>query len=403
MLEALKTITTLVCMSYQLLGIRGENVRLVDGHTPFEGRVEVFYNYTWSAICSDGWDFMVAEVACRTLGFPGAMHINSAFGNDHSVLLVNITCNGNESTIMNCSYSVMDGSQCSTSHAGVYCNSTLGSCTGTLNKTKGWLFSPNFPGNYLNNRNCRWTVQVPSDFVIEVTLRMLRLNDGDQVSFYNISGLPQNHTVILSNDNSTLNNRVMEYVIGTTVNNTLLLTFTSNNYDNSLGFVLYYEGENVRLVDGHTPFEGRVEVFYNDTWSAICSDGWDFMVAEVACRTLGFPGAMQINSAFDNDHSVLLVNITCNGNETTIMNCSYSVMNGSRCSTSHAGVYCNYPGFTGCFADGDQPYIGGDPIKQINRIHNCIKAVAGKISHMLLLETNLNVAVVKNCRGITIL
>nr|XP_006817862.1 PREDICTED: delta-like protein D-like [Saccoglossus kowalevskii] len=223
------------------------------------------------------------------------MHIlNSAFGDGHSVLLVNIGCNGNESTILNCLFSVMDGSQCSTSHAGVYCNypgytgcfadddndqpyiggesekkvkkirncinhcqmdftyasirdtsecrcgedfpgdknslvhndrcdlpcqnkvtemcggnhassvysTTLGSCTGTLNETKGWLFSPNFPGNYPKNSDCQWTVQVPLDFVIEVTLRMLRLNDGDQVSFYNISGLPQNHPVILTNDNS---------------------------------------------------------------------------------------------------------------------------------------------------------------------------------------------------------
>ncbi|XP_077867918.1 scavenger receptor class A member 5-like [Saccoglossus kowalevskii] len=56
------------CLIYQILAIRDENVRLVDGETPFEGRVEVLHNYAWTAICNNGFDFEDAEVTCKSLG-----------------------------------------------------------------------------------------------------------------------------------------------------------------------------------------------------------------------------------------------------------------------------------------------------------------------------------------------
>ena len=36
------------------------------------------------------------------------------------------------------------------------------------------------------------------------------------------------------------------------------------------------------------PNEGRVEVCYNNEWSAVCSYSWDYLDAQVACRQAGF-------------------------------------------------------------------------------------------------------------------
>ena len=40
-------------------------------------------------------------------------------------------------------------------------------------------------------------------------------------------------------------------------------------------------------------YEGRVEVYYNDQWGTICSEGWDWEDAHVACVMAGFGTAVR--------------------------------------------------------------------------------------------------------------
>ena len=43
----------------------------------------------------------------------------------------------------------------------------------------------------------------------------------------------------------------------------------------------------VRLVGGRHPYEGRLEVYYNDTWGTVCDDAFGSEDATVACKSLG--------------------------------------------------------------------------------------------------------------------
>ncbi len=48
------------------------------------------------------------------------------------------------------------------------------------------------------------------------------------------------------------------------------------------------EDGQVRLADGQSPMEGRVEMCYDGVWGTVCNRAWSKADASVVCRQLGF-------------------------------------------------------------------------------------------------------------------
>ena len=103
--------------------------------------------------------------------------------------------------------------------------------------------------------------------------------------------------------------------------------------------------EVLRLVNGPTSFEGRVEVYHNGEWGTVCDDRWDLNDAQVVCRKLGFGQAIvATQNAFYGEGSgrIWLDNVNCVGTEFTIGDCSHNGWGVEDCYHGEdAGVKCS--------------------------------------------------------------
>ena len=108
---------------------------------------------------------------------------------------------------------------------------------------------------------------------------------------------------------------------------------------------LAQQNGNVRLVDGTSKSNGRVEVYYDGEWGTVCDDRWSSTDGHVVCRQLGFERAQR---AYYRAHPygegtgpILLDDLSCRGSEQSILECRHNGWGVHDCKHNEdAGVDC---------------------------------------------------------------
>nr|XP_054775617.1 uncharacterized protein LOC129284187 [Lytechinus pictus] len=100
---------------------------------------------------------------------------------------------------------------------------------------------------------------------------------------------------------------------------------------------------NIRLVDGPSSNEGRIEIWYNGRWNTICGDTWTQNSAEVVCRQLGYDTEdVEISTGSYGQGSGPIQQAQCFGWEYTLDDC---ILSSGIYLCNHyndAGVRCGY-------------------------------------------------------------
>lgn len=100
----------------------------------------------------------------------------------------------------------------------------------------------------------------------------------------------------------------------------------------------------VRLVNGQSLNEGRVEVYHDGLWGTVCDDSWDTVDADVVCKQLGFESAeLRFHSAQYGEGSgpIWMDQISCSDGMTSILSCNHNGWGRHDCRhREDAGVRC---------------------------------------------------------------
>nr|XP_033793850.1 neurotrypsin isoform X1 [Geotrypetes seraphini] len=323
--------------------------RLVGGIAAFEGRVEVYHGGEWGTVCDDQWDDADAEVVCRQLGLGGMAKAwgRATFGEGSgSVLLDEVQCTGNELSIEQCAKSAWGEHNCDHHEdAGVSCTPLS---DGMLRLSSG---SSSHMGRLEVYHQGQWG-SVCDDGWTELNTLVVCRQLGFKYGKRLLDELPEGSSGPIWLDDVRCSGQEFSILQCSKQDwgkhdcihqEDVSLTCHPDNAVRRISL-----GTPIRLMDGETKKEGRVEISINGQWGTICDDGWSDKDANVVCRQLGYRGPAKARTMAyfgEGKGPIHADNVKCMGNEKSLADCIKQDVGRHNCRHSEdAGVICDYLG-----------------------------------------------------------
>ncbi|XP_069774008.1 scavenger receptor cysteine-rich domain-containing protein DMBT1-like isoform X2 [Narcine bancroftii] len=338
MLRPFLILMRLIIWNYRLrncLGDRSESdvLRLVNGGSPCAGRVEVSHQGVWGTVDDDGWDMNDAAVVCRQTGCGSALQ---ALGDAHfgpgtgPVVTYYVRCTGRETALQKCPseqwglYGLphfLDAGVICSDHRAPRLVSLDEPCSGNLEVMFGdiWYSVCDHHWNLddadvvCRQLQCGIAVWSGADFGERTT--------PNRSDIFECKG-----------DESTL--WACPHSSGT----------HQCNYETGVDMICSDESWSLRLTNGGSRCDGRVEVYHNGSWGRVQDYAWSINDSNVVCRELCCGSAISAyNSSIygESERPVWVNEVQCEGTESQLRNCNTFALNQFSNNSTDVGVLCS--------------------------------------------------------------
>ncbi|XP_067391324.1 scavenger receptor cysteine-rich type 1 protein M130-like [Emydura macquarii macquarii] len=377
---------------------RWESLRLWNGESRCDGRVEISLHGAWGRVLDDQWDMNDASVVCRQLKCgvaEKAYNLNKSEQGTGPVGLRRVQCAGNEANLTLCNISTSETAQAGIAEdVGVVCSGSGPiwlddvNCSGNESDlwqcpSRGWgwhncrhkedvgvLCSEFMDLRLVGISDCAGRLEVfyngtwgsvcsnqMTRITATIVCKQLKCGDGGQISRSTKYGkgptwldhvaCREQHSSLWQCpskqwDPNSCDNRAEETRIschGQKVKPTQTLFVECPNSTSCT------DKEKLRVVEGEDSCSGRVEVWHRGSWGTVCDDSWDLADANVVCKQLGCGSAVSApgEAAFGEGTGPIWVEkVNCRGTESSLWHCPATPWGESNCGHKEdAAVNCS--------------------------------------------------------------